>query len=109
MSPWKEEDQDPSRAPVLEPGQAEFFALARREARLAALPAAWPHTATAHPHDFDPGGYLLLAGLPGLRHEIGVARTTILLLQAQIGAVVVVLCDQGDALRPIVVRVLQEP
>lgn len=109
MSPWKKEDQDPSRALVLEPGQAEFSALARREARLAELSAEWPHTATAHLHGFDPGGYPLLAGLPGLRHEIGVERTTILLLQAQIGAVVVVLCDQGDTLRAIVVGVLQEP
>lgn len=109
MNPWKEDEEDLSDTLILEPGAAEFSALARREARLAALPAAGSHAATAHLHGFDLGGYPLLAGLPGLPHEVVVARTTVQLLQAQIGSAVAVICDQGDALRPIVVGVLQEP
>ncbi len=106
MSQWKEADL--FEMLVLEPESTDFAELARREMAPAALPAGFPHAATAHLHGFDLGERPLLAGLPGLAHEIVVARTAVSLRQAHIGSMMVVLFDQGDVRRPIVIGVLQE-
>jgi hypothetical protein len=63
--------------------------------------------ATARLHGFDLEERPLLVGLPGLPHEIVAGRTTVSLLRQQIGSSVVVLFEQGDIRRPIVVGVLQ--
>jgi hypothetical protein len=47
-------------------------------------------------------------GLPGLRYEIVKGRSTTSLRRSQIGVTVVVLCENGDVRKPIVVGVLQE-
>ena len=100
-------DEDPFQTAVLEPEATDVAGLARREP-MAGRPTGLPPAATACLHGFDIGERPLLVGLPGLPHEIVPARTTVSLLQAQIGAIVVVLFEQADIRRPIVVGVLQE-
>ena len=100
--------KDPFEALVVERGGDEFAALSRATA--AAVDACrWRcGAATARFHGFDLDDRPLLSGLPGLPDEIVPARTTVPLLRAQIGATVVVLFENGDVRRPIVVGVLQE-
>jgi hypothetical protein len=62
----------------------------------------------AHLHGFASDDRPLLTDVPGLSGEVVVARHTVPLLQEQIGSAVVVLFDQGDVHRPIVVGVLEE-
>jgi len=72
-------------------------------------PAATPsNAATARLHGFDLDDQPLVVGLSGLPKEIVPARTTIPLLRAHIGCSVVVVFDQGDVRRPIIVGVLQD-
>jgi hypothetical protein len=74
----------------------------------AVAPTAVAATAMmAHFHGFDLDDRPLVLGLPGLPHEIIPARTTVPLLRSDVGATVVVLLENGDARRPVVVGVLQ--
>ena len=87
----------------------EFAELTRRSVAPAPSQAlsALPGAATARLHGFDLEEQPLLVGLPGLPNELVAGRTTVSLLRQQIGASVVVLFEQGDVRRPIVVGVLQ--
>jgi hypothetical protein len=91
MSTWKD---DPFEVVVVEEAGDAFAELTRRGVASAADAVAL---------DEQPR----LADLPGLPHEIVSGRTTVALLREQIGSTVVVLFEQGDVRRPIVVGVLQ--
>jgi uncharacterized protein DUF6484 len=91
----------------LESETTDFSELSRRTIAPPA-PAGLPSAARARLHGFDLGDRPLIVGVPGLPHEIVPAQTTVPLQQAHIGATVVVMFDEGDLWRPIVVGVLQE-
>ena len=66
--------------------------------------------ATVRFHGFDLDEQPLVAGLPGVEHELIAARSTIALASADVGAILVVVCEGGDVFRPIVIgRVLPPP
>jgi len=102
-------DIDPFEPLVDEPTTDEFAALSRRPAALADTTQV-PVTAavTARFHGFDLDDRPLLVGLPGLRYEIISARSVVPLRRAQIGATVVVLCEDGEVRKPIVLGIVQE-
>jgi hypothetical protein len=56
---------------------------------------------------FDLEDQPLISGMTQLPGEVVPARTTVLLLRETIGADVVVLCEQGDPQRPIIMGVLR--
>jgi hypothetical protein len=77
-------------------------------------------TVTAHPsltslssatiarfHGFDLDDTPLVVELPGISHELIRARTTVSLQRTDIGSPVVLLFEDGDVRRPIVVGVVQ--
>jgi len=99
---------DPFEVLAAEERLDEFEALSRKSVG-AASPAAAAAAVTARFHGFDHDDGPLVAGVAGLPHEIVPARTTVPLLRSHIGATVVLLLDNGDARRPIIVGVLQEP
>jgi hypothetical protein len=105
MSDWKQDD--PFEVLVLEPEAGDFSELTRRPLTPAAT-AGVPGAATARLRGFDLDDRPLVAGIPGLAHEIVAARTTVPLQRQDVGTDVVVLFDQGDLRRPIVVGVLQD-
>jgi hypothetical protein len=98
--------KDPFEALAVELAFDEFEALSRK-AVSPASPA--PEAATARFHGFDLDDRPLVVGVAGLPHEIVPARTTVPLVRSQIGATVVLLFEDGDLRRPIVVGVLQQP
>jgi Domain of unknown function (DUF6484) len=98
---------DPFEVLVVEDQSDEFSELTRRE-MVPARTLAAPSAATARLHGFDLDERPLVVGLPDLPYEIVPARTTVGLLRDHIGATVVVLFDQGDVRRPIVVGVLHD-
>ena len=105
MSAWKD---DPFEVIAVEETPGAFAELTRREVSAATAPRPdLTHAATARLHGFDLDERPLLLGLPGLPHEIVPARTTVALLREQVGSDAVVLFEQGDVRRPIVVGVLQ--
>jgi hypothetical protein len=110
MSAWQD---DPFEVVAVKEPADEFAELTRRSVAAAPAPAssaaALQGAATARLHGFDLEEQPLLLGLPGLPHEIVAGRTTVSLLRHQIGSSVVVLFEQGDLRRPIVVGVLQDP
>ncbi len=112
MSTWKD---DPFEVVAVEEQADEFAELTRRSVAVASGPqpttaaVTLPSAATARLHGFDLDEQPLLIGLPGLPQEIVTGRTTVALLRQQIGASVVVLFEQGDVRRPIVVGVLHHP
>ncbi len=105
MSAWKD---DPFEVIAVEEQPDEFAELTRREvSAVTALRPELAHAATARLHGFDLDERPLLLGLPGLPHEIVPGRTTVALLRQQIGSDVVVLFEQGDVRRPIIVGAVQ--
>ena len=102
---------DPFEVLVVEPDSDEFAELTRREigAAPALAPSTLPAAVTARLHGFDLDEQPLLVGLPGVPHEIVAARSLVPLLRQQIGSPAVVIFDQGDIRRPIILGVLQEP
>jgi hypothetical protein len=101
--------RDPFVEVVVDAAADEFAELTRRPASAAPPPvAALPGAATARLHGFDLDDQPLLVGVPGLPGEKAAARTTVALHQAQIGSTVVVLFEQGDVRRPIVIGVLDD-
>lgn len=64
--------------------------------------------ATARLHGFDLQETPLLAGLPGREDELAAARSTVALRAEMMGAQVLVLFENGDAMRPIVIGVIQQ-
>jgi hypothetical protein len=101
--------KDPFELLVVEEGLDEFEALSRKSVGAASPAATPPDAATARFHGFDHDDQLLVTGVAGLPHEIVPARTTVPLLRSQIGSTVVLLFENGDRRRPIVVGVLQDP
>lgn len=100
---------DPFEPLEVEEVAADFAELSRRPASIAySEPAAVTGAVTAKLHGFDLDDRPLLVGLPGLRHEIVAARSTIPLRRDQIGRAAVVLCENGDVRRPIIVGVVME-
>jgi hypothetical protein len=102
--------KDPFEVLVVEKELDDFAKLADRPlmgSPQAAVTAAVAVTARLHGFDLDEQP--LLAGIPGLRHEIVAARSTVSISRQQTGATVVVLFERGDARRPIIVGVLQDP
>jgi hypothetical protein len=61
---------------------------------------------TARLHSLDLGNQPLLSDVPGLPGEVVPARSTVPLRSDQVGSTVVVLFEQGDVRRPILVGVL---
>jgi len=106
MSRWKD---DPFELVTLEQEGTEFSVLQHRDAMLSVVPVALPSVSTARLHGFDLGERPLLVGLPGVPYEIVAARATLPLLRAHVGSNLVVLFDEGDVRRPIVIGVLEEP
>jgi Domain of unknown function (DUF6484) len=106
MKTWKD---DPFEVVAVEERPDEFTELTRRH--VSASPSPQPllaHAATAKLHGFDLEERPLLLGLPGLPHEIVAGRSTVALLREQVGSEVVVLFEQGDVYRPIVVGVVRD-
>jgi hypothetical protein len=98
---------DPFEVLAIEETSDEFAALSRKPVTLAPAPTV-PGAATARFHGFDLDGRPLVAGAPGVPHEILPARSTVPLCRSDIGAQVVLLFESGDPRQPIVVGVLQQ-
>ena len=89
--------------------QSDLQALLARPRGPGALPAAQGGAvSTARFHGFDLRDAPVLSGLAHFPGELVTARTTVPLRRAMIGATVLVLHEDGDWTRPIVVGVLQE-
>jgi hypothetical protein len=101
---------DPFDVVVVEELPHDFDTLSRKSVGPAEpIAAAMSSTAvTARFQGFDLDDRPLLVGLPGRPQEIVRARSTVPLLPTQVGATVVLLFDEGDPSRPIVVGILQE-
>jgi hypothetical protein len=107
MSTWKD---DPFEPPVVEEEQDAFATLAARS--VSTLPAEprpveHPPAATARLHGFDLDERPLIVGIADVPGEILPARSTVALRRSDVGSEVVLLFEEGDARRPIVVGVLQ--
>jgi len=99
--------KDPFEALIVEERLDEFELLTRK------LPSPVSSVdtggaVTARFHGFDPQDRPLIVGLQGSPHEILLARTTVPLLQSQIGSSVVLLFENADVRCPIIIGVLQE-
>ncbi len=68
-----------------------------------------PGAATARFHGFGVDEQPLVVGLPTIPAEIVAARSTVPLVRAHVGATVVVVFEENDVRRPIVVGILQDP
>lgn len=103
------DEKDPFETLVIEEDLDGFAALSARSvaAPEAAAPPV-PAASTARLQGFDLEERPLLSGVPGLPGEVVAARTTVPLQRADRGAAVVVVFEDGDARRPIVLGVLQE-
>jgi Domain of unknown function (DUF6484) len=107
MSVWKD---DPFEVLVVDQEtDADAFSELSRRSVAATDRSIVPSAATARFHGFDLDDRPLVVGLPGLPHEIVGARTTIALLHRHVGSDVVVVFEQADVRRPIIVGVLQNP
>jgi Domain of unknown function (DUF6484) len=102
--------KDPFEVIVIEEESDDFAALSRKPVAVSSRPAptALPQAATARFHGFSLDDEPLITGLANLPGEVVTARTTVSLVQAQIGSTVVLLFDQDDVRRPIIVGVLQD-
>lgn len=79
-----------------------------RRGPLGVIAPALPAVVTGTLHGFDIADRPLVTGLPGLPDEILPAESTVSLLSSHAGARVIILFDQGDVRRPIVVGVLRQ-
>jgi hypothetical protein len=100
---------NPFEASVVEDTVSDFELLSRK-------PVAFPQhsmatagaAVTARFHGFDLDDRPQVSGLAQLPGEVVGARTTVPLRRAMVGADVVVLYEQGDPHKPIIVGVLQD-
>jgi len=102
--------EDPFEALPVEQTTDDFSMLSSRpigspQPHMAALSGG---AATGRLHGFDLEDRPLISGLAQVPGEVVVARTTVPLLRQMIGESIVVLYEQGDPYRPIIVGVLQE-
>ncbi len=102
------DEKDPFETLVIEEDLDGFAALSARSVAGPNAAAPVPAAATARFHGFDLEERPLLSGVPGLPGEVVAARTTVPLLRDHRGAAVVVVFEDGDARRPLVLRVLRE-
>jgi hypothetical protein len=107
MSHWIDED-DLFEVIVRAPEQADITDRTRRETAPVTRGGVVAGAATARLHGFDLDERPLVIGLPDLPHQIVSARTTVSLLRRDTGATVVVLFEDGDLRRPIIVGVVQD-
>lgn len=101
--------EDPFEILVAEETTSDFSTVTRCPPDMATTPAV-PMTgaaATGYLHGFDIEDQPLVSGLAQVPGEVVAARTTLALGPRMIGATVVMLFDQGDPRRPIIVGVLQ--
>ena len=103
MSVWKD---DPFEVVLVEEMVDPLSDLTNRP--VASSPIALPTAVVARLHGFDLDERPLVVGLPGVLNEIVPAGSTVPLVREQIGSHVVVLFDQGDPRRPIIVGVLHD-
>jgi len=99
---------DPCEVLIVGEGLDEFDALSRKAVTPASPVSALPSAATARFHGFDLDDRPLVVGVPDLPHEVVAARTTVPLLRSHIGSTVVLLFEDGDVRRPIILGLLQE-
>ena len=98
---------DPFELVVVEEAADGFEALSRRPVTARPSVTSLPTATMARFHGFDFDDTPLVIELPGMSHELVRARTTVSLQRSQIGSTVVVLFEDGDVRRPIVVGVVQ--
>ena len=94
---------------VVEEEADAFTTLSRKpvsEGETAAIASA--SAVTARLQGFDRANQPLISGVPGLPGEIVAARSTVPLSSDKIGSTLVVLLEQGDVRRPIIVGLLQQ-
>jgi uncharacterized protein DUF6484 len=97
---------DPFELVLVEEKVDAFSDLTNRP--VASSPGALPAAITARLHGFDLDERPLVVGVPGVPREIIPARSTIALLRQQINSAVLLVFEQGDPRRPIIVGVLQD-
>ena len=98
-----------SRGAVLEPllDEAPFEELRQRPTALGRPPADAAVTVVARLQGFDIGDRPLVTGVSGVEHEIVVAETTVRLRSADVGERVIVVCQDSDPRRPIILGVVR--
>ena len=102
--------RDPFEALVVAERGDEFETLTRRAVATSPVaPATGIGAMTAYLHGFDVDDTPLIVGILAHPHEILRARTTVALLASHVGNSVVVVFENGDSRRPIVIGVLQQP
>jgi len=99
---------DPFEVLVVEAEADELSSLVDRPVSHVDPSGVGSGAATARFHSFDLDDQPLLAGVAGLPGELVPARTTVALQRAQIGSTVVVVFEQGNLRRPIVLGVIRE-
>jgi hypothetical protein len=106
--------KDPFEVVLVQEEADAFAALADRPVGRQDVPVPVPTVpmlsgaATAILHGFDLEERPLLSSVPGLPHEIVPARTTVVLRRNQVGGTAVLVFENADPRRPIVVGVLQD-
>ena len=98
--------EDPFEVMVVDEKTDGFMALSRQPVS-PPQPVASQSAATARLTGFDLDERPLIVGIPDHPRDLVAARTTVPLLREHIGSTVVILLEQGDSRRPIVVGVLQ--
>jgi hypothetical protein len=101
--------EDPCEIPVVDETTSDFSTLVHRPpdmAETSVVPMALA-AATGFLHGFDIEGQPLVCGLAQLPGEVVAARTTVALKRRMVGEAAIVLFDQGDPRRPIIVGVVQ--
>lgn len=105
MSAFKD---DPFEVLVVETETDELSPLVGRTVSRAEPFTGMAGASTARFHGFDLDDQPVLAGVAGLPGELIRARSTVALQRAQIGSTVVVVFDQGDLRKPIVLGVIRD-
>jgi hypothetical protein len=100
--------EDPFEGSAAEEIADEFRTLANRPrtSQPSEMPPLSLGACIARFHGFDMQDQPLVTGMPQLPGEIVLARTTVPLLRETVGADVVILCEQGDPRRPIIMGVV---
>jgi hypothetical protein len=93
---------------ILDERETALSVLSQRPVSMAPSAVAVPSVVAARLHGFDGDDHPLLSDVPGLPHELIRARTTVSLRREQIGASVVLVFENGDLRRPIVLGVIQD-
>jgi hypothetical protein len=106
MSEWKQ--TDPFELLVAEEEPTEFLQLSDRAVRTEPAELVGGGAATARFCGFDLEEQPLVTDIPGVPGEVLPARSVVGLSQRDVGATVVLLFEQNDLRRPLVMGVLRE-